>query len=144
MYINMNTTTNASLEPSSAELPSAEPPSAELPSAEPPSAELPSTQEIFHNHFVTIGNSLYAHITQPLNITYVNFDEPVPIESGRDLHYAIESINNYNTQYEILRNSYQSSNYYLILTKFENKFYKIFYQYNDGNQIQYSINSSFN
>ena len=65
-------------------------------------------------------------------------DDPASTDK-KNIVSAIESINNYNTQYEILHTSYQSSKYYLILTKFDGKFYKIFYQYMGGNHIQYSM-----
>ena len=85
-----------------------------------------------------IGNKIYSH----KYINKINEDNNnhiiFPSPSTRVVEEAIQEIN--ESLYHILHVARFSGNYCLILTKFKNKLYKVFYNYNKNNTVSYSYN----
>tara|TARA_B100001121_G_scaffold309769_1_gene337835 strand:+ start:4610 stop:4933 length:324 start_codon:yes stop_codon:yes gene_type:complete len=89
-------------------------------------------------YFENIGKTIYSHkkfnkIVHD-NINIVVFPNP----SNRVLKEAIENISNFDSSYYILHTAHFTGNYTLVLTKFKKNIYKVFYYYNDNNDIAYS------
>lgn len=88
-------------------------------------------------HIENIAKLLYGNICETeLSLKY-NEDLVFPNESNKKLISAIKKINIYKLPYAILHSAYNSGKYYLVLTKYNNKIYKVFYNYTEDNKILY-------
>lgn len=83
-----------------------------------------------------IGQKIYLH--KEINHDDSNVIFPSP--NMRVIEEAINEINNNNSLFHILHIANFSGNYCLILTKFNNILYQVFYYYNKNNTISYSYN----
>lgn len=92
----------------------------------------------FQKHIENIAKSLYGNICETNISLKYNEDLVFPNESSRRLISAILKINIYKLSYDILHSAYNSGKYYLVLTKYNNKIYKVFYYYTEDNTILYS------
>lgn len=88
-------------------------------------------------HIQNIGKNLYSH--KKFNKIIHNKEDCViyPTPSSRVLEEAEKSINDFDDSYFILHTAHHSCIYSLILTKFDNKLYKVFYYLNDDD-LNYS------
>lgn len=89
-------------------------------------------------HIENIAKSIYGKICETNISLKYSKDLVFPNESERRLIRAIKRINIYNFPYAILHSAYNSGKYYLVLTKYNGKLYKVFYNYTEDNSILYS------
>lgn len=95
-------------------------------------------------HIENIAKSLYGNICETNISLKYNEDLVFPNESTRRLISAIKKINIYKLSYAILHSAYNSGKYYLVLTKHNDKLYKVFYNYTKDNKILYSYQEYYN
>ena len=87
-------------------------------------------------YFKNIGKEIYSH--REYDKIIYTFKKPIfPNPSCSSIMEALTAINNSELLYYILYTSYYTGNSCLILTKFNNILYNVFYYYNDNN-IYYS------
>jgi len=93
------------------------------------------------SHIENIGNSIYSSRIITSIKAFSDFSDVVlPSENSLVLKNAIEQFDINKTMYEILHIAWYTADYYLILTQFDDTFYKVYYNYNNSNN---SINYAF-
>jgi hypothetical protein len=93
------------------------------------------------NQFLNlIGQKIYSH-KENIQINHDDNNVIFPSPNMRVIEEAIQEIN--ESLYHILHVARYSGKYCLVLTKFKNKIYKVFYNYNENNTVSYSYNEYF-
>ena len=91
-----------------------------------------NTNTHLQNHLFEIGKSIYNE-TKTISFSQ-DEDSVFPTPSSRTETKARTCVDN-GSMYAILHVAYQSGNYYLILTKFKEKYYRVFYTRPDENGV---------
>ena len=88
-------------------------------------------------HFEKIGKIVFKH----RNINEIELDNNmlIPCESSRELEHAKTLFDISDSMFQIIRVSHFTGKYYLILTRYKGKYYKVMYSLKDDTNIIYSF-----